>query len=279
MSEGTIPIRRPINPPVSPEPAIPEQPKSPANVVSLPTKGWFYPEENPLSAGEVEIKQMTAREEDILANQELIRKGKVLDKLLQSILINKSINVSDILVPDKNAIFIGIRRLAYGDNYPVNIVCPNCGERSKVDINLGELKDREVDVETFPKGKNSFPFTLPKSQVKITYKLLNQRDDDSIDKELAGLRKVSKETTGELTTRLKYIITSVNGDESKEAIRKFVDEELLAVDSRSLREYMRDHTPDVDMHFDFKCPNSSCELERRLDIPVGASFLWIDLES
>ena len=270
-----IPIRRPTGPidPTTP----PEQPKYPSDTISLPTKGWFYPDEHPLSSGEIEIKQMTAREEDILANQDLIRKGKVLDKLLQSLLINKAIDYRDILTPDKNAIFVGIRRLAYGDTYSVNVTCPSCGERARIDINLSELKDKELDVEKFPKGINNFEFTLPKSGIKITYKLLNQHDDDVMERELTGIRKINKENTSEITTRLKYLITSVNGDTEKQVIRKFVDEELLAVDSRALREYIRDNTPDIDMRFDFKCPN--CEFERRMDVPVGASFLWPDIET
>ena len=270
-----IPIRRPTGPI---DPTIPpEQPKYPSDTVSLPTKGWFYPDEHPLSSGVIEVKQMTAREEDILANQDLIRKGKVLDKLLQSLLVNKAIDFRDILTPDKNSIFVTIRRLAYGDTYSVNFTCPSCGERSRIDINLSELKDREVDVEKFPKGVNNFEFELPKSGIKVTYKLLNQHDDDLMEKELTGIRKINKENTSEITTRLKYVITSVNGDTEKQIIRKFIDEELLAVDSRALREYIRDNTPDIDMRFDFKCSN--CELERRMDVPVGASFLWPDIES
>lgn len=252
------------------------QPTYPTDIVELPTKGWFYPEGNPLSSGEIEIKQMTAREEDILANQDLIRKGKVLEKLLQSLLVNKEVNSKEILIPDKNAIFIAIRRFAYGDTYSVNFTCPQCGEKTRIDINLGELKDRPVDIEKFPRGKNEFPFTLPKSQAVVTYKFLNQYDDDEIEKELLGFKKINKESGSEVTTRLKHIITSVNGDEDKAVIRKFVDD-MPAADARALREHIKDNTPDVDMRFDFKCSN--CELERRTDIPIGASFLWPDLET
>jgi len=280
MSEGTIPIRRPLGSSGPSDPSKPkEQPRYPTDTVSLPTKGWFYPEGNPLASGEVEIKQMTAREEDILANQDLIRKGKVLDKLLQSLLINKDINTSDILIPDKNAIFVAIRRFAYGDKYPVNFTCPQCGEKERLDINLAELKDKEINIETLPKGQNNFSFTLPKSGTILTYKILNQADEDAVDKELAGLKKLNKDSSNELTTRLKYVITSINGNSDKEIIRKFVDEEFLAVDARAFRAFMKNNTPDIDMQFDFKCSNSNCEHERRMVIPVGASFLWIDLET
>jgi hypothetical protein len=275
MSDTTIPIRRP---PAAADASRPkEQPRYPTDTVALPTKGWYYPETSPLTSGDVEIKQMTAREEDIMANQELIRKGTVLDKLLQSMLINKEIDVGELLVPDKNAILMAIRRFAYGDKYPVHITCPNCNHRSRVDIDLSAVQERLVPETGAPRFTNSFPFTLPKSKVSITYKLLNQRDDDKIEKELAGLKKINKEGSGELTTRMKYIITSVNGDDSAETIRNFVDEQLLAADSRALREHIRANTPDLDMSFDFAC--ESCNLERRLDIPVGASFLWPDLET
>ena len=119
--------------------------KYPSETIPIPTRGWFYNETNPMSSGEVEVKQMTAKEEDILANQELIKKGKVLDRLIESLLVDKSINPAEILVPDKNAIFISIRRLAYGDEYPVAISCPACGGQTKVVINLSDLAYKPFD--------------------------------------------------------------------------------------------------------------------------------------
>jgi hypothetical protein len=121
--------------------------KYPTHTIPLPTKGYFYPEGHPLSCGTIEIKEMTAREEDILANQELIKKGKVLDTLISSLLVNKSIRIEDVLVADKNAIFIAIRRFAYGDEYKVAMVCPKCGGENKVTLNLGELREKDVNFE------------------------------------------------------------------------------------------------------------------------------------
>lgn len=272
MSENKIPIRKSTES----SPVTHETPRYPTEVVSLPTKGWFYPEGHPLSSGEIELKQMTAREEDILANQDLIRKGKVLDRLLQSLIVNKEIDYRDILLPDKNFIFIAIRRLAYGSKYAVSFTCPRCGEISHEEINLSGISDREVNIEQFPKGKNEFSFTLPKSNVAVTYKMLNQHDEDAMDKELAGLRKIGKDSVGEITTRLKYVIQSVNGESDNSVIRKFVDEELLAIDSRALREYIASNTPGIDFKFNFQC--KSCDHERRADIPLGASFLWPDID-
>lgn len=251
--------------------------KYPTEIIPLPTKGWFYSEGNPLSSGEIEIKQMTAKEEDILANQDLIKKGKVLDKLLESLVVNKDIKIADILVPDKNAIFIAIRRLAYGDDYPVSITCPQCNAQNKVKINLAELNFKPFNFDDHQKGQNSFVFKAP-SGLELTYKLLCQVDELSIDAELVQLKRISKDSSSDLTTRLKYLITAVNGNTDRQTIRKFVDSaQFSAKDSLALRKHMREHNPDIDMAFDFKC--NECSYERRSDVPIGASFLWPDLDA
>ena len=286
-NNNQIPIRRPtINVPdfvakAASDVPQPKDTKYPSEVIPLPTKGWFYPEVNPLASGEIELKQMTAKEEDLLANQELIKKGKVLDKLIESLIVNKSIRLDDILIPDKNAIFISIRRLAYGDDYPVSITCPACGGINKVSVNLANLEYRKFDFDKYPRGQNNFTFKLPHSDITLTYKLLNAIDEQSIDAELTQIRKISRENTAELTTRLKYLITSVDGNTDRAVIRRFVEEKLTAKDSLAFRKHTRENNPDVDMTFEFKCTDPSnvgCSLERRLDMPIGASFLWPDLE-
>lgn len=286
-NNNQIPIRRPtVNVPdfvakAASDVPQPKDTKYPSEVIPLPTKGWFYPEVSPLASGQIELKQMTAKEEDLLANQELIKKGKVLDKLIESLIVNKSIRLDDILIPDKNAIFISIRRLAYGDDYPVSITCPACGGVNKVNVNLANLEYRKFDFDKYPRGQNNFSFRLPNSGVTLTYKLLNAIDEQSIDAELTQIRKISRENTAELTTRLKYLITSVDGNSDRAVIRRFVEEKLTAKDSLAFRKHTRENNPDVDMTFEFKCTDPSnvgCSLERRLDMPIGASFLWPDLE-
>jgi len=288
MPDDIIPIKRPTIavPDFVANAAQQSQQKSevkyPTEIVPLPTKGWFYPEGHPLSTGEIEIKQMTAKEEDILANQDLIKRGKVLDKLLESLIVNKAIKVEEILVPDKNAIFVSVRRLAYGDDYPISITCPQCGGQNKVKINLAALNFKPFNFDEHQKGSNSFNVKLP-SGLEVTYKLLCQLDEGSIEMELLQLKKISKESSSDLTTRLKYVITSVNGNQDRATIRKFIDSpQFSAKDSLALRRYMREHNPDIDMSFDFKCSdpeNKGCSFERRSDVPIGASFLWPDIDS
>lgn len=275
MSDGVIPLRKPATG-QTPVPVV-EEPKYPSEIIPLPTKGWFYPEGHPLSSGEIEVKQMTAREEDILSNQELIRKGRVLDKLLETLIVNKNIKLDEILTPDKNAIFMAVRRLAYGDDYAVSITCPSCNAQVKTTINLSSLEYKPFDFESHKKGENAFEFKLPSGKI-VTYKILNGIDDVAIEAEANNLKKLSKDgTTREWTTRLKYVITAIDGNADRSHIRKFVDEQLMAKDSFAIRKHIRETLPDVDLSFDFSCPE--CGSERRVDVPMGVSFLWPDFES
>jgi hypothetical protein len=246
--------------------------KFPTEVINLPSKGWFYPLESPLSSGTLELKMMTAKEEDILTSRNLIQKNIVLDKLLESVIIDKSIVADDMFVCDRNAAFYAIRRLAYGDEYNANMTCPRCGKETSITIDLGKLDNRPFDFEKFPKGVNNFEFQLPFSNVIVTYKLLTKKDETAIEQELTGLAKLSKDFTREITTRLSHIITSVDGSNERIAIRKFVNDRLISKDSLALRTHVRENMPDIDTNFDFSCVH--CGLERKEETPMGVSFFW-----
>jgi len=236
--------------------------KIPTEIVDLPSKGLLYPEGNPLAEGKVEMKYMTAKEEDILTNQAYIKQGIVLDKLLQSLIITQ-INYDDLIVGDKNALMVAARVLGYGKDY--DFVYD--GESYTVD--LSTIENKVFDESLIKKGTNEFSYTLPNSGNLITFKILTAGDDKKIDAELAGLKKINKDSSPELSTRLKYLITSVNSDREAKIIREFVDNHLLARDSRLLREYIRQVQPDVDLTF----TTTSGE---EVAIPVNLSFFWPD---
>ena len=236
----------------------------PTETVELPSKGLLYPEDSELAKGIIEIKYMTAKEEDILTNQSYIKNGTVLDKLIKSLIVSK-INYDDLLVGDKNAIMIAARILGYGAEYTFNYL----GESHTVD--LSQVENKPLKEELFISHINEFTFTLPKSGNVVTFKLLSHKDEQDITRELEGLKKINKDASPELSTRLKYLITSVNGERDKKDIREFVDNYLLAQDSRALREYIREIQPDVDLTF---FPDGSND---RINIPIGISFFWPDL--
>ena len=237
--------------------------KLPTEVIELPSKGLLYPEGSELAKGTLEMKYMTAKEEDILTNQSYIQKGTVLDRLMKALIISK-ISYDDLLIGDKNAIMVAARILGYGKDYSFSIL----GEDHTVD--LSTLESKTLNDELFKDGKNNFEFTLPHSGNKITFKLLTHKDEQSINRELEGLKKINKDNSPELTTRLKYLITSVEGKTEIKDIREFVDNYLLARDSRALREYIKEIQPDVDLTF-FPDGEST-----RVNIPVGVSFFWPD---
>jgi hypothetical protein len=236
--------------------------KFPTEEVELPTKGLLYPEGHPLRSGKIEIKYMTAKEEDILSNKSYIQKGIVLDKLLESVIVTK-VKLKDLLIGDKNAILIAARILGYGATYKVSIN----GEEQSID--LTQLENKPFDSSALIDGKNEFSFTLPNSSNLITYKMLDGHEEAKIEAELKGLAKINKDHTPTLTTRLKYTITSVDGDSDKKTIREFVDNYLLARDSRALREHMKQQQPDVDMSY-------ILDNGEEVEIPLGLTFFWPD---
>ena len=238
--------------------------KFPTETIELPSKGLVYSEDNPLSSGQVEIKYMTAKEEDILTNQSYIQKGIVLDKLLESLLVTK-INIDDLIVGDKNAILIAARILGYGKDYEFTYE----GETHTVD--LSALDNKEFDESSLiTRGINEFSYTLPHSETVITYKILTGRDEKAIDREIKGLKKLNKDFAPELSTRLKHMITSVGGDTDIKKIREFVDNQFLAMDSRAFRNHIRDTQPDVDMSF-------ILDSGEEVTVPIGLSFFWPDI--
>jgi len=245
-----------------------QQQQFPTEEVTLPSKGLLYPESSPLSKGVITMKYMTAREEDILTNQNLISNGTVLDKLLQSLIVT-SCNYDDLLLGDKNAILIASRILGYGAEYTFQY------SGKDYTIDLTEIEDKPFDEKLIKRGNNSFNFHLPTSKVDITFKLLTHGDEKSIAREAKGLKKVNKNASKELSTRMKYIITSINGDSEKSTVREFVDTQLLARDARSLRNYIVDIQPDVDLHFDYEDKNGDFV---KAPIPVNLNFFWPDTE-
>lgn len=249
-------------------------PTYPTERIELPSKGYFYDSNDPLSSGYVDLKMMTAKEEDILTSQNLIKKGVVLDKLLESLIVTPNVNINNLLLCDKNALFVAARRLAYGDSYgPVQIRCQKCYEESKETVNLGELKEKPYEFDKVQPNSNYFEFELPYSKKRVGFRLLSSKDEIEIDSELKATSKFIKSGgSTEITTRLKKIIVSVDGKTDRSIINKFVENELISKDSMALRSYARSVTPELDMTFNFVCPH--CSHEERMDVPMTVQFFW-----
>ena len=241
--------------------------KIPTEEITLPSKGLIYPKDNPLSSGKVEMKYMTAKEEDILTNQNYIKQGVVIDKLLKSLIVDKKINYDEMVTGDRNAVLISARILGYGKDYNFKY------DGEEVTIDLTELETRYLDETTMLDGKNEFAYTLPYTNTSITYKLTTNRDEKKIESEIKGLKKIDKNASPELSTRLKHMILSVNGETDEKVVRDFVDNYMLARDSRAFREHIRETQPDIEMKFNFMGANG---VEEDAVVPMTAGFLWPD---
>ena len=245
----------------------------PTEIVELPSRGYPYDTKSPLSKGTIEMKYMTAKEEDILTNQSYIKNGVVLDKLFKALIVSP-IEYNDLLVCDKNAIMIAARILGYGKDYPIKAISPSSGEEIDHTVDLTQLKEREIDWSLHAKGKNEFEFQLPYSKRKVIIKLLTQRAQNKIDAEIKGLEKVKKKAGA--TTLLKHLIVSIDGDTDGSKIRNFVDQHMLAIDSRALRNFYKSITPDIEMKIDI--PDGESGDTFRSQVNLGLDFFWPDAE-
>lgn len=238
--------------------------KFPTETVELPSKGFFYAEGHPLRDGKVEMRYMTAKDEDVLTNQNYIREGVVLDKLLQSMIVAPDFDLKDLIVGDKNALLVAARILGYGANYTFTVN----GKSESMD--LSQCENINNNFEGLTDGKNEFIFETPTTKTKLTFKLLTGHDEAKINKEIEGLAKVNQ-TGSDLLTRLRYIITSVNDDSSPETISEFVNDYFLAADSRAFRKHYKNCMPDVDLSYEG-------DDGRFRSAPIGLDFFWPNLE-
>jgi len=255
--------------------------KFPTEVVDLPSKGLVYPEDNPLASGKVEMKYMTAKEEDILTTQSYIKDGSVLDRLFQSLIIGNGdgapIKYIDLTTGDKNAVMIAARVLGYGKDYKVEIQDPFSDNKQEEVIDLTQFEAADYDGKNQTElHKNEFEYELPKSKRKITFMAMTESKERKVKHQIKDLekkqRKLKDATSRELTTRLKNMILSVDGDNDTATINSFVDNELFAIDSQSLRNYINEVVPDMDLNYEFVSEETG---ERReMLLPMDVTFFW-----
>jgi len=243
---------------------------SPTELVSLPSKGKYYSQNHPLHGKEeIEIKYMTAKEEDILSNKSLLKKGVAIDRMLQSLIVDKSIKLESLLIGDKNAILIAARISAYGPEYASQVTCPQCETRQKFEFDLSDLSEKECssleENDAILNEKGNFVFKLPRSQVDVEIKTMTVGDEAKVTQELMKKKDIS------YIEQMKTIVLSANGETDKTLISSFV-ENLIASDARHIRKVMSALLPDIDMTQTFLC--SSCDYEEEMEVPLTAEFFW-----
>jgi hypothetical protein len=251
--------------------------KFPTEIIELPSKGLLYPADNPLSSGKVEMKYMTAREEDILTTPSLIKQGVVLDRLFQSLIIGngegKKINYGDLLAGDKNAIMIAARVLGYGKDYEIKIQSPS-GEEQTETIDLSAIENKQIDESLITPGENKFKLTLPISKRTVEIKLLSHSDEKYIEEATKNAKKYNRlrGIDSNVTVRLQRMIVSVDGNTDPAYIMDFIENYFLSRDVQYVREFLNKVQPDVDLTMTFTDQGTGEEFEMQL--PIGLDFFW-----
>ena len=263
-------------------PAAPAAPATlsyvtPTEFVELPSRGKFYPSDHPLHNKEViEMRFMTAKDEDILTSPALLRNGLAIDRLIENLIVDNNVNVNDLLLGDKNAVILAARISGYGEQYNVNVTCPNCEASIEHQFDLSEIphqngtipEDDNENVYLTPEG--TFVAKLPKSQFSVEFKLLTGQDEDYLEKVALKTKKL-KLPEASATNLLKRLVVSVNDVNVTSEINSFIDN-MPAQDARFLRACVATVTPNVDMTQEVEC--SSCGTVSEMAVPFTSEFFW-----
>lgn len=277
MQDKEVDIMQPATPKVDVMQSN-QTPEIPYELVPLPSQGKLYPEEHPLYGEEsVQIKAMTATEENILSSPALLKKGMVVDTLIKSCLLNKSIDPRTLLAGDKSTILLAIRISGFGSEYNVRTSCPECSNGFDHSFDLSKVSLKNLSKEPDVPGKNMFTFVLPKSKKTIKFKILTSGDESDIletqEKRKRAFKKsgIQSEVDTTVTDRLLRGVVEIDGNKDRKFIEKFIAS-MPVLDSRALREHIKNIEPDVTFKQEVECPN--CGAVETHDIPIGMEFLW-----
>lgn len=244
----------------------------PVESVPLPSNGVTYPSESIFHGAEtVDIKAMTAKEEDILTSKAFLKKGTVITELIRSCLIDKSVDPRDLLTGDRNALMVAIRATGYGSEYDAEIECDECGAKTQRQFNLGALPIKRLEIPPIAAGQNIFEFHLPVTKKTVKFRFLTGRDEEEIMATNEKQKKAGLSSDASVTTNLLYSIVSIDGISDRAKIAQFV-KMMPARDSLALRNYIRDNEPGIEMKQSSTC--DACGHEEEVNMPLGVNFLW-----
>lgn len=247
----------------------------PVELVPVPSEGKVYSKSsNMYNVRGLEIKAMTAREEDILTSRALIKKGTVISELVKACLIDKSINVNELLVGDRDSLMVSIRITGYGTPYSATVSCPDCGKSHKdYEFDLSELEIKRLELNPIADGVNEFEFELPVSKKKVTFKFLTVQDDNDMTRENERKKELfgSEYIAGSVTDMLSSHIVSIDGIRDRSKISMFINK-MPALDSTKLRGFIKKHKPGLDMSMTLRCDN--CGSVNKIELPIGITFFW-----
>lgn len=250
---------------------------APTEFVELPSRGKGYPSGHPLFDQEtIEIRYMTAKDEDILSSPTLLKKGLAIERFIENVITDKRIKASEMLVGDRNAVIIASRISGYGADYEAKVTCPACSSVSKFDFDLNDQKVHQTELSEelnlTASDDGLFATLMPYSKFNIKFRLLKGKDETYLAK-LMSNKKRTKMADSLLTDQMKRMIVSIEGHTDASIIDRYVNN-MPTIDSRHLRVCYKMANPDVKITNLFVC--SSCNFEEGMEVPFGADFFWPD---
>ena len=246
----------------------------PIEQIPLPTAGILYPKENPLHNKEsLQIKAMTAQEEDIIMSRALLKEGTIITHLIKSCLIDKSVDPNDLLLGDRNSLLVAIRITGYGSKYIVDVTCPECSSMNEQAFDLSNLEIQRLKIAPISHGKNEFEFKLPVTKKNVTFKFSTVGSEHENATTIERKRKLMPDmkVEGLITSLLENQIISIDGLRDRNKISGFI-RSMPAGDSRALRLYINKNEPGIDMNVNMTC--QSCSAQSKIGLPLGAAFFW-----
>ena len=246
----------------------------PVDIVELPSEGKLYPSDHPLhNKKTVEIYYMTTKQEDILVNTAYNKAGIVFDKLIESILVDRSINPDSLLTGDRSAIILNARINGYGADYGVRMSCEHCYNLNDLELDLSKVENKQIDyskIKITPEG--NIVIDLPKTKIKVEVKMLTGADEKELYEKTSAKEKYNLPQQA-ITERYSQMVKSVGGKTDPVYISNFVSN-MRILDSRTLRKTYYEYVPDIDFTYKYEC--KSCEHVNEGGVPVLGNFFWPD---
>jgi hypothetical protein len=237
--------------------------------VSIPSKGICYPA-TWTKDGKISLRPMTTEEEKILTTVRFVKSGKALDMIFKACLENKEIDVSELLSGDRSFLLYFLRAISYGAAYEYRVECPSCSTSFETTYNLNDMITRFLK-DGF---REPVEYILPMCKKKVHFRLMRGKDEIKLiedrDRRLSNFGADQIDNT--LTNRLSLVIESVDGNDDKVFIEKFINH-MIAGDSAALRNFIDQEEPGISTDHTNICPK--CAKEFTLDVPVGSSFFSV----
>lgn len=230
------------------------------DVVELPSRGIYYAN----NKKSLKISYLTAADENILAAPNLIQTNQIVTELLKRKVLDRDMNVDDLIEEDKQAILIFLRNTAFGTEYKLTLNDPKTDKTFDIEVDLSSLDFKPFDLVSDTNGEYSY--FMEKSKIDITFKFLTQKQELEI-------KEIQKSWNGNgvapiITKQLEFMIKSIRGNRDIMNIRNLI-ENLPIKDSQSFRKFINDKKPGINLNKKTTTPSGE---EIQFEIGFGVEF-------